>query len=296
MELTHLEILLEVVRRGSFAATARARQVDPSSISRAVSSLEAELGLRLLHRSTRRLALTEAGRRYVEQVEPLVAGLADAAHIAGDLARVPSGRVRASLPVSFGLRCIVPILPAIRSDLPEVRLDLQLSDARVDLLADGMDFAIRLGHIDDPGLVTRRLRRVRYRCVASPSYLSERGAPRSPRDLVEHPALRFPLPAVGAIWRFRRGDQVQEIAVSGPLVIGNTLALRGAATAGLGVTVLPDWLVDRDIEGGRLSALLEDYEVTLSTFDASAWLVFPARRYIPARVRAVTDLIVEHLT
>lgn len=296
MDLTQLEVLLEVVRRGSFAAAARERGVDPSSVSRAVSSLEAELGLRILHRTTRKLALTEAGRRYVDRIEPLVTGLTDAARDARDAERTPSGRVRGTVPVSFALKCICPLLTELRTALPDVSLELDVTDARLDLLDAGLDFAIRLGRVRDADLVARRLFRVHYRCVASPEYLARHGRPTRPAELGEHDALRFPLPEIGAVWRFRTdGDARTDVAVTGPLVLSNTLALRDAARAGLGITVLPDWLVGDDIAAGTLVALCGEQEVTLSTFDASAWLVFPTRRYIPAGVRAVADFLAGRL-
>ena len=283
------------MRQGSFANAARRRGVTASTVSRAVAALEAELGFRLLQRTTRALSLTEAGERYVDRVGPLLAGLTDAARFARDAVDTPQGTVRATVPVSFALRRVSPWLPELRQRHPGVHLDLVTSDARVDLIDQRIDFGIRLGRVSDPHLVARRLFRVRYRLVASPTWVAARGAPPHPSQVAQLDALRFPLPAMGAVWRFRRGDEAHDVSVRGPLVVSNTLLLREAAEGGLGVTVLPLWLIDDALRRGTLVELLPEWEVTLSTFDASAWLVLPTRRYVPARVRAVADFLADRV-
>ena len=295
MTLEQLHLLVEVVQHGSFAAAARERGQTPSTASRAIAALEAELGCRLLHRTTRRLSLTEAGERYLAQIRPLLVGLDDAARAATDTGLALRGTVRATVPASFALRCIVPHVDELHRRHPAIDLDLLVTDRRVDLVADRVDLGIRLGRLADPDLVARKLFPMRYHLVAAPAYLARRGAPEHPSDLVAHDCLVFPLPAVGPVWRFRDEGGLHEVTVTGPVTASNTLALRALAIDGLGLTVLPGWLVDDALATGALVDVLPGLRVTLSTFDAAAWLVLPARRYVPARVRAVADFLAEVL-
>ena len=295
MDVGQLELLLEVVRHGSFASAARSRRVTPSTVSRAISSLEDALALRLFHRTTRHLTLTEAGERYVDRIRPVLTGLADASRFARDAEEVLTGEVRATVPTSFALRCVAPLLPMLRRTHPGLTLDLVLTDRRLDLIDDRLDFAIRLGRLSDPNVVVRRVFRMRYRVVASPAWVERRGWPQRPSDLAEVDALIYPLPAEGPVWRFRGPVGSEEVAVAGPLSVTSTLVLRQAAIDGVGVTVLPHWLVDDAVAAGELVVLLPEHEVTLTTFDASVWLALPTRRYVPARVRAVTEFLVQEL-
>jgi len=295
MDTDQLSLLLDVVREGSFAGAARARQVTPSTVSRGISGLEAELGVRLFHRTTRHLSLTEAGQRYVDRVTPIVAGLADAARHAHDATQAQRGTVRATMPVSFAVRCIAPLLPALRHAHPGITLDCLITDRRVSLLDERVDFAVRLGRLTDPDLVARRLFATRYRVVAAPDWVARHGAPAAPANLSEADALVFPLPSETRTWRLRRDGEEVEIALRPALQASNMLVLRQAALAGLGVAVLPHWLADGALAEGRLVQLLGDWEATLSTFGSSAWLVLPTRRYVPARVRTVMDFLADAL-
>ncbi|MEN0064453.1 MAG: LysR family transcriptional regulator [Myxococcota bacterium] len=292
MHVEQLELLIAVVREGSFAAAARQSRVHPSAVSRAITGLEHELGFRLLQRSTRSLRLTEAGERYLDRVEPLVSGLADAARYAKDAHEVLAGSVRATVPTSFAWEALTPHLPHLHTQFPDIRFDWVVTDRRLDLLESRLDFAVRLGQVADAHVVAQRVKRMTYRLVASPDWIERHGLPSTLDALPVDQTLRFPLDET-PVWRFRTADGLVEVPVRGPLIASNTRILRDAAEQGLGVTVLPDWLVDEAIAQGRLVVLLEDLAVTLTTFDASVWIVLPTRRYVPARVRAVCDALRE---
>ncbi len=292
MDLTLLSTFADVVRRGSFAAVARDRDTDASSISRAIAALEGTLGVRLFQRTTRRLALTEAGAAYYERVVPLLEGLAAANAEVADLGDQPIGTVRVTASVAFGQRVVVPMLPEFLARHPGLGIDLVLSDAVLDVVGDRIDLAIRLGTLPDSDLVATKLTAVAYRVVASPDYVAARGRPATPADLAWHECLRFDIPAFRAQWRFRQGNgEVHDVPVSGRVVISNGLALQSCALAGLGVALLPCWLVDDAIRAGKLVDLFPGWEVSGADFATAVWLVFPTRAYVPRKTRAFVDAL-----
>ena len=296
MELATLQLFLDVVQRGSFATVARDRQIDPSSVSRAIAALEAELGVRLFERTTRKLSPTEAGSLYFAQVEPLVSELQAAAARAKDLSQTPSGVLRVTASNAFGLTCIVPLLPAFQQRYPKVTVDLNLTDAVVDLLTERLDLAIRLGPLPDSSLVAQRLLVTRYYVCASPGYLARCGYPATPDDIAQHNSLLFPLPGFRSRWRFRDAQgQERGVDVQGQITISNALALRQCAIAGMGVTLLADWLIGQDLRMGQLVALFPHYQVTATDFETSAWLLYPSRAYRPLKVSAFATFLLENL-
>jgi len=292
MDILALDLALAVARAGSFAAVARQRDMDPSAVSRGIAALEAELGLRLFQRSTRQLSVTEEGALYLERVEPLLDGLEAARDAALGPERRPSGHVRVTASVAFGQMCIVPLLPRFAVALPEVTLELILTDEVVDLVAGGADLAIRLAPAPEGDLISTRLRPTRYHVCAAPTYLARAGRPDTPAALSDHPCLRQTLPAYRHRWRFRDGaGQVTQVPVSGPVLISSPLGLAQGARDGLGPALLADWLVAGDLAAGTLVDLFPDLAVTATDFDTGAWALYPSRRYLPPRVRAVLDLL-----
>lgn len=297
MDVQQLRTFVEVVEQGSFAAAARRLDMAPSMVSRAVAALEAELGVRLLQRNTRRVVPSEAGTAYYEQVRGVLEGL----ERAGDEARATrtevSGTVRLTTTVAFGQALVVPLLPALHAQHPGLALDLVLTDAVVDLVAERMDLAIRLGPPADSSLIGQKLADIRYRVCASPAYLRTHGRPRAPAELAAHACLRFPLPGFRTQWKFRDAEGHREaVDVKGWLVMSSALALHRAALDGLGPVLLGHWLVDDDIAAGRLVDLFPGHEVSALAFDSAAWLLYPSRAYVPRRVRAVVDFLKARLT
>jgi DNA-binding transcriptional LysR family regulator len=310
MDVQQLKVFVEVARRGSFAAAARHLDLAPSAVTRAVAAVEAQLGARLLQRTTRQVSLTEAGAEFLHRVEHVLQEL----DVAVDAVRAHSGELRGSVritaSVGYGQSVLVPLLPALHKRHPGLTLDLMLTDAVVDLVAQQVDLALRLGPSTDSSMIGIRLRPVRYRVVASPAYLRRHGRPRTPADLVNCACLRFPLPGFRTAWTFRelpsdkaapgeaasaRAPSIETVHVRGWMMASTSLALHRASLDGLGPALLADWLVDADVEAGRLVNLFPRHEASATDFDSAVWLLYASRSHLPARVRGVVDFLKEAL-
>jgi DNA-binding transcriptional LysR family regulator len=296
MDISVLQMFVEVVRQGSFSAVARRRNIDPSSVSRAIASLELELGIRLVERTTRKLAPTEAGMAYFERVEPLIEEMEKAVAVANDISGQPKGVLRITGSVSFGLKCITPLLPHLATKYPELTIDLLLTDAVVDLLAEKIDVAVRLGNLPDSSLIAQQLIQTRYMVCASPKYLQRWGQPQTPKNVEQHNCLLFPLAGFRNKWIFRdKQKNTQEILVRGRTIISSAIALQECAVAGMGLALLPHWLIAEDIRAGRLINLLPNYEITARDFNTAAWLVYPSHVYVPLKIRIFADELKKHI-
>jgi DNA-binding transcriptional LysR family regulator len=292
LDVSVLQLFVEVVRQGSFARVARDRNLDPSSVSRAIAGLEEELGLRLFQRTTRRLSLTEAGVTYFGRVEPLVEELQLAVDAATDAAESPRGTLRVTASVSFGHQCIVPVLPEFAVQYPDLTVDLLLTDTVVDLLIDRIDVAVRLGPLLDSTLIAERLMPTCYWVCASPAYLNQADPLTQPSDLQHHNCLLFPLAGFRSRWIFKDPQgELSEVAVSGRMIISSAMALQQCALAGMGLALLPNWLVSEDLRTGRLVNVFPNYAVTATDFNTAAWLVYPSRAYVPRKVRVLIDFL-----
>lgn len=296
MNLEALRLAVCVADSGSFAAAARLADLDPSSVSRSVASLEAELGIRLFHRSTRRLSLTEEGGAYLARVAPLLEEFDRARDAAREGRARPGGTLRLTASVAFGTECIVPHLPRYRDLYPEIALDLVLTDGNLDLVTESLDLAIRLAPAPGGDLISTRLMTTRYRVCAAPAWIDEVGAPSTPQALGAVPCLLQGLPEYRDRWRFRPAEGGSaagevDVPISGPVVISNPLALREAARRGLGPALLADWLVDGDLAAGALVDLFPSHAATATGFDTAAWALYPSRSYLPAKVRVTIDFL-----
>lgn len=292
MELAVLELFIDVVRHGSFAAAAREHNLDPSSVSRAISGLEDELGLRLFQRTTRKLSPTEAGMNYFARVEPLVQELQAVHEFTADATGAPRGTLRVSASFSFGHRCIVPHLASFQKKYPDLTVELHLSDAIVDLVADRFDLAVRLGRPTDSTLIAQRLMRTKYYVCASPGYLKNAPPLRDPKDLSRHNCLLFPLPGFRSSFRFRQKNGKELVVpITGKTIISSGSALEECAKRGMGVALLAGWLVEDDLKTGKLVDLFPRHQVTATDFETSAWLVYPSRAYVPLKVRAFIEFL-----
>ena len=293
MDTDALRTLLAVARAGSFAALARERGLDPSSVSRAVADVERRLGVRVFQRTTRRLAPTEAGRVFLARIAPLLDGLDEAADAARDSVAEPSGLLRLTASVALGERWLIPRLAPFRAAHPLIEFDLALTDRVVDLLAEGVDLALRLGPDANAGdgMVAAKLFGTRYRVVAAPAYLRERGAPVEPSDLGEHDAIVFPLPGYRSRWRLRGANGTEDATPRPVLSVSNALAVRRAALEGLGVALLAEWTVADDLASGALVDLFPDHEASAADFNTALWVVYPSRAALPRRAR----LLIDHL-
>lgn len=297
IELSNLLLFVDVVNRSSFAAVARERNIDPSSVSRAIAALEDDLGIRLFQRSTRQLAPTEAGMLYFERIAPLLEEMQQACAAASDMSLQPKGVLRVSASVAFGLRGIVPLLPAFSTAYPDLTLELQLTDALVDLYSERIDVAVRLGAMADSSLVAQSLMQTSFVVCASPAYLTRQGHPADPAALMTgHSCLLFSHKGERSPWIFQDGQGCRnELMLSGRTVISNPLALQQCAVAGMGVALLSRWLVNDDLRAGHLVDLFPDFRVTTSDFNTGVWLVYPSRSYLPLKVRVFVDALKKSL-
>lgn len=296
MNLETLTLFVAVAQKLSFARVAKEQDVDPSSISRAINDLEAELGLRLFQRTTRSMTMTEAGELYLSRIEPLLEEMRRAHEAAAQITGSPRGLLRLAASVTFGQRRILPLLPAFRALYPDLKLECLFSDANVDLVADRVDLAVRLAPTIEGDLIAAKLMDIRYRVVASPDYLAQHKQITKPTDLASHKMLLFNIKAFRSRWQFRdRAGFIQSVPIGGDITLTPAGALLEAAQAGLGPALLPDWLVAQALQDGSLTDVLPSYAATATTFDTAAWLVYPSRAYLPNKVRVMADFLRQNL-
>jgi DNA-binding transcriptional LysR family regulator len=291
MPLPDLEawaVFAKVAETGSFAAAAADLGLSGPTVSKAIQRLETRLGERLIHRTSRRFALTEAGRVLAVRAARILAEAEAAEAEARASSAVPRGRVRLAAPMSFGLRHVAPALPEFLTAHPEVSIDLRLDDRVVDLVAEGIDVALRIADLPDSSLIARRLCAVRRWIVGSPDYFARRGVPGHPRDLREHACLGYAYLPSGETWHFTDASGTAEaVVVRGPLCATNGDALTSALLAGLGVALQPDFLAWELVRDGRLVRVLEGWEAP----KLALHLVTPAGGPRPVRVAVLVDFL-----
>lgn len=296
METDDLKILLLVRNLGGFAAAARALDLNPASVSRKVAEIEAQVGLRIFQRSTRRFSVTEAGEAFLDRVGPLIEEFDAVLGQIEDMTDKPKGNIRLTSSVAFGNEVLLPLVPLFHQAYPNISLEMILTDTNIDLVNERIDLAIRLAPAPIGDFISCKLLSTRYRVVASPAYIRRWGRPESPADLSTRDTLRFALPGFRDRWLFRTdpGGAVEETPVGGWLVISNALSLRQACLDGLGPALLADWLVWRNILDGTLIDLFPHLDVAATRFDAGVWALYPSRAYLPLRVRATLDFLRKH--
>jgi DNA-binding transcriptional LysR family regulator len=292
MDIQALKIILLVRDLGSIAAAARSRDLDASKVSRVVAGVERELGLRLFQRSTRKLSLTDEGSQYLRRIAPLVEELEAAGAEAASKGGLPSGTIRLTASVAFVQEGILPVLPKFQAKYPDLSVELYPSDHNVDLLAEGLDLAIRLAAAPKGDLISTRLLTTCYRVVAAPDYLESVDPVRHPGDLTGLNCLCFALPGFKNSWLFReKGSDPFAVEVSGKTVIASAPSLREAARLGMGPALLPDWLIRKDLKSGRLVDLFPAFECAAFDFETAAWILYPSRTYLPQKVRVMIDFL-----
>lgn len=293
VDMNDIALFVYVVRSGSFAAAARRLGQPSNTVSRRVQALEAQLGARLLHRSTRKLTLTPAGEAFHARCASAVDGLVDAGQELMSGCLEPNGLVRVAVPADFFDFFQMDWVAEFLATHPRVRLDFVLSDHKTELIAEQIDVAFRGGPMLDSGYVGRQL--LNAGCdgmVASPAYLALRGMPHTLQDLANHDAVSFSSSSGGATWRLTGPDGVEEELEVTSRFNGNTVqALRKATIAGLGIALLPSTIIRRDLLSGRLVPVLPQYQRTGYGLHA----LYPSRRHLPLAVSAFIDLVVEKL-
>lgn len=289
LDLNAARVLVRVVQEGSFRDAARALGMPKTTVSRKVAELEEQVGAQLLQRTTRTLALTDAGVAFVEEAEWALARFEAAEAAVTELQREPRGKLRVTTTVPIGELFLGPIVCAFLEAYPEVEVVVHLTDRPVDLVAERFDVAIRTGALPDSTLVARRLTDGPYRIVASPAYLEAHGTPRTPSDLTDHPCVRFAKlgSAARTTWPFAQGKRAIEVPIRGRLVSDDFVLLRQAAERGLGIARLPGLLVHGSVRAGTLVRLLDAYAPPPTPLH----LVYVGGRNLPPRTRAFLDFV-----
>lgn len=287
--LAAMTLFKRVVETGSFSASAREAGLSQSSVSKQVAELEALLGTRLLQRTTRKLALTESGADYYAHCRRILADVEEAESSAGALHKVVSGTLRVAAPAAFGRLRLMPHIGDFLLQYPRLRLDVTLSDRLVDLVNAGIDVTVRLGQLADTSLAVRRLGRCTRLIAAASSYLNRRGTPTTLKALAVHDCIV--LTETGEVWRFTGPSGLETVRVSGQFRTDSTEAMRSALVAGLGVAVVPHWLIAPELADGTLVPLLPKH--VPAALDISA--LYPQTPRVPAKVRAFIDFFSRRL-
>jgi DNA-binding transcriptional LysR family regulator len=293
--LAAMRAFVRAVDLGSFSKAAAEGALKISTVSRYVSALEADLGAALLNRSTRRLHLTEAGAAFYERAVAIIADVDDARLATASLNASPQGLLRINIPGAFGRRHVVPHLKDFHDAYPLIRLDVTLTDVTVNMIETGSDVAVRIGALADSALVARRLAPQRRKLVGSADYLRQHGSPREPRDLAGHQCLLFALQPADA-WYFRRTDAPEseqiETKIQGFFRANDSEALLQAVRDGLGLALLPAWLLTEDLRAGRLTPLLAGWDGDIAQGPQPAiWGVYPPKKTVSPKVRVFLDFL-----
>ncbi|MCC4604745.1 LysR family transcriptional regulator [Xanthomonas campestris pv. badrii] len=272
------------VETGSFSAAGRDLGLGQPNVSRHVAALEEQLQARLLNRSTRKLVLTPEGERYYAEVRRILDAVAESEMALREDVQ-PSGLLRVGCPTALSHTFVMPLVPEFLRQFPALELDLQINDRYINLLDEGAELAIRIGHLESSALRARRVGAFRRVTVASRAYLERRGVPATPGDLRHHDCVLYTLLATGASWRFRDTD----VPVSGRIRVNSPEAAREAVSAGLGIGLGPAWLYEQGLVSGQLQTVLDDYAPP----PAPLQIVYAANRLIPKRASVFMDFIAE---
>ena len=286
--LTDIAVFVRVVERGSFTLAAGDLALSRAVVSKYLSRLEDRLGARLLHRTTRRLSLTEAGAALFEASRGALERIEEAEAAVAHFQTKPRGRLRVSAPMSFGILHLGPAMADFAGAYPEITLDVRLDDRFVNLVEDGFDVAVRIGALTDSSLVARKIATTRAVTCASPAYLAEHGEPETPEDLASHNCLVYSY--LADVWRFTAPDGREiPVAVKGSLRINNGIVLAEAAVAGHGILVTPSFYVAPLMRSGRLKQILPRFKLK----EIGIHAVYPQRGHVPPKVRAFVDFLAQ---
>ena len=288
--ISNMTQFVAVVDTGSFTNAAERIGVSRAAISKSVQQLEKHLGARLLQRTTRRTRLTETGKIYYERCKAILNDIAEAEAVATELTVEPRGKLTINAPTSFGVMHLGASVAAYCRKFPGVQVHISLTDRFVDVITEGVDVVIRIAELEDSRLIARKIAPCRRVLCASPAYLSASGTPAVARDLNLHQCLFYTNPPNANAWTLKGPNGSETIRVSGPLCADNGELLRIAAVGGLGIALLPTFIVGDDLASGRLVTVLDDYcppEIEIHA-------VYPSRRYLSAKVRTFVDFLPQY--
>ena len=291
--LEGLTIFVQVIESGSFSKAATELGFAVSHISKSISKLEQRLGARLINRTTRSLSLTDVGQVYFDKARQIVSDAIEAEQSIHQLQDIPSGRLKISLPNSFGQSHMQPILRDYLLRYPQVKLQVDFSSRLVDIIGEGFDLCVRMGIPKNSNLICRNLLDYKFYTVASPAYLAQYGTPIHPHDLKQHQAIKYMYNQVPITWDYvnSKGESIH-IEVLNKVECNNMPLQKTLVLAGIGIARLPSYVCEQEIEQGQLVKLLSDYEMPTQ----SASILYPHRLHLSAKVRAFVDLAVEHFS
>ena len=291
--LSDLAVFVRVVDTQGFSSAARAMGLTKSAVSKRINRLEKQLGLRLLQRTTRAMSLTEAGRVLYERAAQGVALLDESARLAAGLVEAPRGILRVTASVTFGKLCLAPLIPEFLARYPEIELQLTLLDRFVDLVEEGYDVALRLTRTPPEQVVAKALMPVRYRLCAAVDYLKNRKID-TPADLAGHNCLHYGLRELGSEWRFQRDGEEARVQVKSNVVVNNSEVVRDLLLAGLGIGLVWNYAVDREIADGRLVPLQPDWS-PVGPLGPTAYALWLPPTHLPPKTRVFIDFLAERL-
>ena len=287
-KLKQIESFVAVSLKGSLTAAAQAEGVAPAVIGRRIDALEERLGVKLLLRTTRRITLTHEGSAFLEDCQRILSEVANAEASVSAGGVKASGHLRLTAPAGFGRRHVAPLVPRFMAVQPDVSVSLNLSDRVVDIVNEGYDCAVRVGDLPDSSLVSLRLADNRRLCVATPEYLARAGTPATPADLARHQCLTLTSDASQSRgWAFLVAGEVAHLRPSGRLDCSDGQVLHDWCLQGLGIAWRSTWEVERDVQDGRLTVLLQDFAAPPN----GIYAVFPQRKHLPLRVRLWIDFV-----
>ncbi len=291
VEIGAIPVFVAVAENGGFAAAARRLGITKSAVSKRIGTLEAHLGTQLFHRSTRSISLTEAGEIYLAHAIQALGSAQEAEDAVAAVQGQPVGHLRISAPMSFGRLHIAPLLTDFLAAYPDITLDLTMDDRVVDLVDAGLDMAIRAGTLPDSALIARRLAPIHSVLVASPKYISRKGAPQHPEDLLAHNCLHYAYSRDPMEWVFQGPHGEVRTRTKGTLRVNNSETLCTALLDGLGIGRLPTFVAGSHVAAGRLIRVLPEYAMS----EQALYAVFPERRHMPMKVRAFVDFLAEQI-
>ena len=287
--LTSMSIFVRVVTLGGFAAAARESDISATMVAKHIQALEAHLGSRLLNRTTRHQRLTEVGEVYYQRCRKLLSEVDAADSTVSQLRAAPRGTLRVAAPVTFGTRRLIPALADYLRQYPDVNVDLSLNDRVIDLVDEGFEVAIRVGHLKDSQLIARPLHPYASTLCASPEYLRRRGRPKTPQDLREHDCLGFSFSGMRGRWRLIQGDEDENVMFTPRLRANNGEGLRQAALAGVGIVMQPEVLLDDDVKEKRLVRVLPGWRVPARPLH----VVYVRDRQMTPKLQCFIDFVVD---
>lgn len=289
---TAMQAFRGVAELGSFTAVAQRLGQSKSVVSKQIAALEQHLGVRLLNRTTRRIRLTEAGQRYYERCCQILGDVEDLELSMQAVHERPGGQLRVTVPVSFGERHLAQLLPGFLAAYPEISVDVTLDDRHMDLVATGIDAAVRISELGDSSLIARRLSSCQGWVCASPDYLARAGTPRNPADLADHNCLVYSYAPHTSEWQLVDAEgRSHRVPVTGNLRANNGETLLEAAVQGTGMILVPDFIAADAVQSGRLQRVLTDYDAG----QLGIYIVYPYTRHVSARLRAFIDYLVTAL-